>query len=113
MKSGLSGLRAWLLQRLTAIYLGGFFVLGILALGTHPYLDYAQWHRWLAQPLVLLLLALFMVALLLHAWVGVRDVLVDYVRPLGLRVGLMALAATYLLGCGLWAVRILLQTKGL
>ncbi|AOU99653.1 succinate dehydrogenase, hydrophobic membrane anchor protein [Acidihalobacter yilgarnensis] len=109
----MSGLRAWLIQRVSAVYLGGFFIFGIGALATHPHLNAGQWHDWLSQPLLLLALAVFIVMLLAHAWVGVRDVIVDYAHPLGLRVGLMAAVAVFLLACGLWAAHILLRASGI
>ncbi|OBS10721.1 succinate dehydrogenase, hydrophobic membrane anchor protein [Acidihalobacter prosperus] len=112
MKTGLSGLRAWLIQRVSAVYLGGFFIFALVALAIHPHLDAARWQTWLSQPLLQLALALFMIMLLAHAWVGARDVIVDYVRPIGLRLGLLAVVALFLLGCGLWAARILLLASG-
>jgi succinate dehydrogenase / fumarate reductase membrane anchor subunit len=52
--------------------------------------------------------ALAAAALLLHAWVGVRDVILDYVKPLPLRAGLLVLVALVLAAEGLWAARLLL-----
>jgi succinate dehydrogenase / fumarate reductase membrane anchor subunit len=51
--------------------------------------------------------------LLLHAWIGVRDILIDYAHPLWLRVTAYSLVIIFLLGCGAWAGRILLQASGL
>jgi succinate dehydrogenase / fumarate reductase membrane anchor subunit len=45
---------------------------------------------------------LFVVALLIHAWVGIRDVLIDYVHPIMARVTLLSLFAIGFVGCGLW-----------
>ena len=47
-------------------------------------------------------------ALLLHAWVGARDVLMDYVKPLPLRIGLMTLLVLLLGGSGITVLRALL-----
>jgi len=101
------GLRAWLLQRFSAAYLVVF--LGYLGLhfGTVPDLDYAAWRSWLADPLVNLTTGLFVLSLLVHAWVGIRDVIMDYVAHSGLRVTLFALVALTLAGCGLWTLRLL------
>jgi succinate dehydrogenase / fumarate reductase membrane anchor subunit len=43
--------------------------------------------------------------LMAHAWVGIRDVLMDYVKPLGARVGAMAAFALVFLASGLWALQ--------
>ena len=45
----------------------------------------------------------------MHAWVGVRDVLIDYVHPAALRFGLLALLALALLATALWAFMVLLS----
>jgi succinate dehydrogenase / fumarate reductase membrane anchor subunit len=47
--------------------------------------------------------------LLLHVWVGLRDILMDYVHMLALRLSLTAVLLLSLVACGLWALRILWQ----
>ncbi|APZ42676.1 succinate dehydrogenase, hydrophobic membrane anchor protein [Acidihalobacter ferrooxydans] len=113
MSSGLTGLRAWIVQRISAAYLGAFFVFAIGAMAFHPHMSYAHWRAWLGNPVLLLATGVFVVLLLLHAWIGVRDILIDYVHPLWLRVTAYGLVMIFLLGCGLWAARILLQASGL
>jgi len=99
-----SGLRAWLLQRISAVYIG-LFILGLLAMlliaPPHSFMD---WREWLARPLVMVAFILFIVSVALHAWVGMRDVLIDYVHPLGWRVLALSLTAFYLLGSAIWAL---------
>lgn len=107
------GLRAWLLQRFTAVYLLLFLAYLALHFGRTPVADYAAWRAWLADPLVNLATGLFALSLLIHAWVGIRDVIMDYVRHTGLRVALLAAVALTLAGCGLWVLRVLfLATAG-
>jgi len=43
----------------------------------------------------------------LHVWVGLRDILMDYVQPLSVRLFVTAMLAMGLSACGLWALRIL------
>lgn len=109
MAVGLSGLRAWVLQRVTAVYLALFFVYLLLSLGLAPPEDAQALRDWLGQPLRLGLVWLFGMALLLHTWVGLRDVLVDYIGPLWLRLLLMALVAASLLAAALWLTRLLVE----
>ncbi|WP_455380301.1 succinate dehydrogenase, hydrophobic membrane anchor protein [Acidihalobacter prosperus] len=109
MKSVLSGMQSWLVQRVTAVYLGLFSVVGFYALISHPQLNARQWHNWLSQPWMLLALAIFIGLMLMHAWIGMRDVIMDYVHSLGLRIVLMSFFALFLLSCGLWAANILLH----
>ena len=101
------GLRAWLLQRFSAVYIALFFLFVLTRFWRQPIQDYQAWHAWLADPLINLSTGLFILALLIHAWVGIRDVVMDYVRHTGLRVSLMALVALTLLGTGLWSLRVL------
>jgi len=101
------GLRAWLLQRITAAYLLLFIVYLFIHFIRAPLSDYAVWHAWLANPLVNLATGLFVLSLLVHAWVGIRDVIIDYVRHTGLRVTLFAGVILMLAGCGLWSLRVL------
>ena len=98
-RAGPTGMPAWLVQRASALYLLLFviFLLGFFAL--NPPHSYAEWKSWVARPGITLALALFFVALLSHMWVGLRDVLLDYARPAGLRQALLWLVALGLLGC--------------
>jgi len=101
------GLRAWLLQRFTAIYLAAYLLAAIGWLLSCNTLTYKDWHHWFVQPLVGVATVLFACAVLLHAWVGVRDVLIDYVHAVWLRLLCMAVTALLLLGSLLWVVRAL------
>lgn len=106
------GLRAWLLQRMTAVYLLLYVVyLFVYFLGT-SISDFNAWHAWLSDPLVNLATGLFVLSLLLHAWVGVRDVIMDYVTHTGLRVSLFAGVGLMLVGSGLWSLRVLFLAMG-
>jgi succinate dehydrogenase / fumarate reductase membrane anchor subunit len=104
----LSGLRAWMVQRFTAIYMLLFVVFTLLHFVFDRPHSYADWQHWMSTPFVLIATALFFVALLLHAWVGLRDVMMDYVRVLPVRVALLASLAFLLLGLGLWVMQILM-----
>jgi succinate dehydrogenase / fumarate reductase, membrane anchor subunit len=78
--SARDGLKEWRLQRLTAlalIPLGLYFAASMLRLATSDQMTAAA---WLASPVPALLTILFVLALLAHAVVGLRSVLVDYVH---------------------------------
>ncbi len=106
-----SGLRAWILQRITAIYLGLFTLYLLIRLLGGGHGDWQSWHALFAQPLMSVATLLYVLALLLHAWIGVRDVLIDYVHPLALRVTLLSLVGFGLAACGLWAAQTLLLAR--
>lgn len=112
MRRTLTGLRAWLVQRISAVYM----LLFILFLLFHFLLDsprsYSAWHSWIMSPGISIAALVFFVALLLHIWVGVRDVLLDYVHPLALRIAALALLGVGLVAMAVWVVRILLIGHG-
>lgn len=105
----MSGLSAWLIQRLSALYLGAFTVYALIRLTMAGSWSHAAWSGWLAAPLNAVTLWLAALALLLHSWVGGRDVLLDYVHPLGLRVIMLTVLAGWLLGSGIWFGATLLE----
>ncbi len=104
-----SGLRAWIFQRVTAITLLLYFPYLLLSLAFGPPASHAAWVAWLGQPQVSVGLLIFVGVLLLHAWVGVRDAIIDYVHPIAIRVTVLSLLALGLIGCGLWALKVIVQ----
>lgn len=94
-----TGTGTWLLQRASAVVLAvalpGLLAYALLALP----LDFAGWQKLFAPLGMRMLIGLSGVALALHAWVGMRDIFMDYVHPVGLRLTLylaviLALAAS-------------------
>ncbi len=102
------GLRDWLLQRITAVYIACYaaYVIGHFILQPSP--GYEQWHAWISQPLMAIVSSGVVLAILFHAWVGMRDIVLDYIHHLGLRLLVLSLIGLLLAGCGFWALRILL-----
>lgn len=101
------GLRDWLGQRVSAVFMLVYIglIMGFVLLN-HP-LDYAVWKGWFAHGWVRMLTVLFWLNLCLHAWVGMRDILMDYVRQAGMRLALEALVLFALAAYLIWAVQIL------
>jgi succinate dehydrogenase / fumarate reductase membrane anchor subunit len=108
-----SGLKAWFVQRLSAVYIALFGSYLVIRLLFAPPVDYHTFIAWVASTPVALGLLLYIPLLLLHAWVGIRDVLIDYVKPNGLRLGLLSLFALMLLGSGLWAAQALFLARAI
>ena len=102
-----SGLRAWFLQRASAVYLLLFILYLLQHLIFDAPADHLAWQGWVAQPLVGFGLLLFFASLLLHAWVGIRDVLIDYIHPTAVRVSLLTVIGFGLVGCALWVMQII------
>jgi succinate dehydrogenase / fumarate reductase membrane anchor subunit len=101
------GLRDWLAQRVTAVIMAVYTVLILSAVAGLPQMDYRHWKVLWQTPLVRYASVLFMVSLLLHAWIGVRNILMDYVKDPALRLTLYVLVIGALLGYAAWSVQIL------
>jgi succinate dehydrogenase / fumarate reductase membrane anchor subunit len=97
-----------MVQRFTAVYMLLFLVLMLLHFIFDQPHSHAEWQHLIGAPFVLISTALFYTALLLHAWVGLRDVMMDYVRVPPVRVALLASLAFVLIGLGMWVMQILL-----
>jgi len=107
MSRKVSGFRAWLIQRISAIYLAVYFIYLLVHFFISPPVEYVQWRSWLADPFIGISMALFFLALFMHAWIGVRDVVIDYVHPLILRLTVLTVIAILLVGCGFLVLRTL------
>ncbi len=112
MRRAVSGLRAWLLQRLSALVLLAYLVVALGVFAFDPPQGHAAWRALMQSPAAALVTLVAFAALALHAWVGARDVLLDYVHPLALRLALLVALAATLLASGAWAARALLWLPG-
>jgi succinate dehydrogenase / fumarate reductase membrane anchor subunit len=101
------GMRDWLSQRVTACLMALFtLVLLVQVLMPGP-LGYDRWAGIFSAQWMKVLTFVVVLALAWHAWVGVRDILMDYVKPVGTRLVLQVATITWLLGCSGWAVQVL------
>ncbi|HSG77696.1 MAG TPA: succinate dehydrogenase, hydrophobic membrane anchor protein [Burkholderiales bacterium] len=101
------GLRDWLAQRVTAAVMAVYTVIMLAVLiGAAP-IGYAVWKDLFTQGWMRVATLLFAASLAWHAWVGMRDILMDYVKPTGarltLQVGVLLVIAAYLA----WTIQIL------
>ena len=94
-----SGFKAWVLQRVSAVYLAAYFLYLLAYFALCPPASHGEFTAWLAAPLVGVATALFLASLLLHAWIGLRDVVIDYIHPLEARLAALAVVALLLLAC--------------
>lgn len=106
------GLKEWVAQRITAVIMA-FYTIGLfLAVLFTPDLDYAKWVSFfnftvLSFPLGKILALLAFLSLCYHAYIGIRDIWMDYIKPTGIRLGLQVFTALWLLGAAGYAADIL------
>lgn len=101
------GLRDWVIQRLSAIYMA-VYTFGLVGyLLSHPGLSFAEWHSLFASQAVKVATILLILAVLFHAWIGIWTIFTDYVKPFVIRSILNTLVLLLLFACFFWGVLIL------
>ncbi len=101
------GLRDWLAQRVTAVIMVLFvlYVAGYLLLQAG--VNYDVWTRFFSNNVTRSFSLLFLFSLFYHAWIGVRDIVMDYVKPAGVRFIIHVVVILALLMYAIWSVQIL------
>jgi succinate dehydrogenase / fumarate reductase, membrane anchor subunit len=90
------GLRDWLIQRVTAVVMVLYALCMALYLLWLPKLDYDTWTALFANNVVYY-----------HAWIGMRDIVMDYVKPTWMRLFIHVTVILALLMYVIWSVQIL------
>jgi succinate dehydrogenase / fumarate reductase membrane anchor subunit len=101
------GLRDWLSQRVTAALMALFTLAVIVQVLLPGEMGYDKWSGIFAQQWMKVLTFVVIVSLLYHVWVGMRDVWMDYVKPVGVRLALQVFTIAWLVGCAGWAIQVL------
>jgi succinate dehydrogenase / fumarate reductase membrane anchor subunit len=102
------GLRDWLAQRVSAVLMALFtvVVLAQVLLSKGP-IGYDKWAGIFATQWMKALTFAIIVAMLYHVWVGVRDIWMDYIKSVALRLSLQVFSIVWLVGCAGWAIQVL------
>jgi succinate dehydrogenase / fumarate reductase membrane anchor subunit len=101
------GMRDWLSQRVTATLMALFTIVVLVQVLLPGPMGYDKWAGIFAAQWMKVLTFVVIVSLLVHAWVGVRDIWMDYVKPVGLRLVLQVATLVWLVGCAGWALQVL------
>jgi succinate dehydrogenase / fumarate reductase, membrane anchor subunit len=101
------GFQSWLAQRATAAYMAVFSVVFLIATAIARPGGYEAWLGFMAQGWMRFGMFLFLACLFYHAWIGVRDIYMDYIKPTGLRLVLHVLTILVLVGYAGWSAQIL------
>jgi succinate dehydrogenase / fumarate reductase membrane anchor subunit len=101
------GFRDWLSQRVTALLMAVYTLLLLAQIILGGPLGYDSWAGIFSRQWMKVATFVVIVALAWHAWVGVRDVAMDYIKPVGVRLLMQVAAIAWLVGCAGWAVQVL------
>ena len=101
------GMRDWLSQRITAVLMALFTIVLLAQLLFGGPLGYERWAGIFAAQWMKVLTFVVFISIGWHAWVGMRDIWMDYVKPVALRLTLQVATIVWLVGCMGWAVQVL------
>ena len=101
------GLRDWLAQRVTAALMALFTLALIVQVLLPGEMGYDKWAGIFSRQWMKVLTFVVIVSLLYHVWVGMRDVWMDYVKPVAVRLVLQVFTIVWLTGCAGWAIQVL------
>ena len=101
------GFRDWLSQRVTASLMALFTLAVIVQVLLPGEMGYDKWAAIFSAQWMKVLTFVVIVSLLYHVWVGMRDVWMDYVKPVGIRLALQVFTIAWLVGCAGWAIQVL------
>jgi succinate dehydrogenase / fumarate reductase membrane anchor subunit len=101
------GFKDWLSQRVTATLMALFTVALIAQVLMPGAMDYDKWAGIFSSNWMKTLTFVVIVSLLYHVWVGMRDIWMDYIKPVGVRLGLQVFTLAWLVGCAGWAIQVL------
>ena len=101
------GLRDWLSQRITAVVMAAFTLALVAQVVFGGPIGYDSWSGIFSRQWMKVLTFIVIVSLAWHAWVGMRDVWMDYLKPVGLRLLAQVATIAWLVGCAGWAVQVL------
>ena len=101
------GLRDWLVQRVTAVVMALFILFVAVYLLLQPEVDYDAWTDLFSGNVMRSFAMLFLLCLFYHAWIGVRDIVMDYVRSASLRLLIHVSVILTLVMYVIWSIQIL------
>jgi succinate dehydrogenase / fumarate reductase membrane anchor subunit len=102
------GLRDWLAQRVTACLMALFTLVVLVQVDfSKGPISYDKWSGIFSAQWMKVLTFTVILALAYHVWVGMRDIWMDYIKPVSLRLSLQVFTIVWLVGCAGWAVQVL------
>lgn len=101
------GLKDWLTQRISAVIIAAYSLVLLALVLTRSPLVQEGWKALFAPQWFRVFTLLFLLSVFWHAWVGMRDIVMDYVQPIAIKLTVEVLIALALVVYAVWAVRIL------
>jgi len=102
-----TGLRDWLIQRVSAVILACYTIFLVIYFLIHPNLNYQTWHALYANWWMKTATVITLLSLLFHAWIGIWTVLTDYIKCAIGRGTLQVLVIIALIGFFIWGLEVI------
>lgn len=99
-----AGLGEWVVQRVTAVYMLGYIAASLAWILLSPVATHADWVSLSSGLVFKVTILLFVFSMLAHAWLGMKSVMLDYIKPWRLRFMLTMLLAMTLIAVAVWSV---------
>jgi succinate dehydrogenase / fumarate reductase membrane anchor subunit len=96
----------WLVQRFSALVMAVYTVIAVPYVLWRSPASYAEWKALFSGGFFRLATMLALAALIWHAWIGMRDILIDYAHHYALRLATQAAVAIVLAFYLIWAFSI-------
>jgi succinate dehydrogenase / fumarate reductase membrane anchor subunit len=105
------GWKDWLVQRVSGVVMVCYTIAMLGVLLYHGGMSYALWHALFANGLFRVATLIVGLALLWHAWIGMRDIWMDYIKPTAVRLILEVLTLVTLAAYAAWLAQILFAAR--
>ncbi|AOW52768.1 TPA: succinate dehydrogenase, hydrophobic membrane anchor protein [Legionella pneumophila subsp. pneumophila] len=102
-----NGLKDWLIQRVTAVYFAAYLIFLFGFILANPDLNFSQWHLLFANKVFQIATTIGLIALTLHAWIGIWTVTTDYMKCTVIRLSVQLLVVLWLFGQFIWGLMII------
>lgn len=94
-------------QRVTAVVMVLYSLIFAVQALMLSGMTYEAWREMFSGGFMRFATFLFFASVFYHAWVGVRNIFMDYIKPAGVRFALHAIVIVLLIGYAGWAAQIL------
>ncbi|MDU0809772.1 MAG: succinate dehydrogenase, hydrophobic membrane anchor protein [Burkholderia sp.] len=100
-------LQDWIAQRLTGVIIAVYTIILLVKFFFAHDFSYRSWTLIFTTEWMKISTFAMMLSLSYHAWIGVRNILMDYIKSLYIRFILQLLSIVWLLICSVYTIQIL------
>jgi succinate dehydrogenase / fumarate reductase membrane anchor subunit len=107
-KKSNNALKGWLAQRLTAVVMAAFTLIVLLqVIFSKGAMGYDKWAGIFSSQWMKALTFVVILGLAYHVWLGMKEIYMDYIKPVSIRLTAQLLTIVWLAGCAGWAIQVL------